>query len=320
MLNRAIKLIIIAIMIPIFIYFWPSALGGDAEILIVQGKSMLPTIQPGSLVVTKQAPSYEIDDIVSFTLKEGGAQRVIVHRIIDQVGGDFIIKGDNNPKKDVGTYSEEEILGKVVFATPYVGDLLGFARNPLVLVISAVFIIAFQMEQKRRKKHKEKMRRIRLGLPKPDPLLEESKKKPKKPDYSMFYGAIAFNVITYVLLQVSMSYDIKPKGDMLTGFLFGPLQASFASTLIVGLYFLFIFGLYFAAKAYEKKSLRKKIKPTRRKSTMQMLLGKNANPVLSIAQLSWMLFILMSLFHLIAIGQELQFELTCDPAVNLDCR
>jgi len=108
MLNRAIKIIIIAIMIPIFIYFWPSVLGGDAEILIVQGKSMLPTIQPGSLVVTKQAPSYEIDDIVSFTLKEGGAQRVIVHRIIDQVEGDFIIKGDNNPKKDVGTYSEEE--------------------------------------------------------------------------------------------------------------------------------------------------------------------------------------------------------------------
>ena len=198
-MDKKLKIIIIAIIVPLVLFFWPAALGGDTEFLIVQGNSMLPTILPGSFVVTKTAPSYEIGDIVSFPLTTAGITNIVVHRIIAEDENGFTIQGDNNQKVDRGHFTEEDILGKVVFATPYVGDALGLARNPIALVISAGVVVVLQMEQKRRRKKKEKLRRIRLGLPKPNPLLEEQNKKPQKPDYSLLVGALMFSGLIFVL-------------------------------------------------------------------------------------------------------------------------
>jgi len=68
--SRLTKISLVIVSIPILIYFWPMALGGDSEVLIVQGPSMLPTILPGSLILTKAVPEYQVDDIVSFNLIE----------------------------------------------------------------------------------------------------------------------------------------------------------------------------------------------------------------------------------------------------------
>jgi len=300
-LNIRIKLILIAILIPFIFYFWPTALGGETTVLIVQGNSMLPTILPGSLVVAKEAPSYGTDDIVAYQWKQGTATKNIVHRIIDETDNGFAIKGDNNRKKDPGFYTEDDILGTVIFATPYVGDLLGLLRNPVVLVLSGVVLAAIQMEQKRRKKKKEKLRRIRIGIPK---TIIPKQKSPKKPDYTLFFAALAFNVLTFITIQFSIASNIRPIGDILTGFLFKILESSFASTIIFALYFLFIFGLYFIAKLYEAKSYKRKTR-SRKKSNLQLLIGKESNPVLAIASFLWILFILMSLFHLMSIAKEL---------------
>ncbi len=301
-MNIRIKLILIAISIPFILYFWPTALGGETTVLIVQGNSMLPTIQPGSLVVAKVAPSYGSNDIVAYQWKQGSATKNIVHRIIDETDNGFVIKGDNNPRKDPGFYTEDDILGTVIFATPYVGDLLGLLRNPVVLVLSGVVIAAIQMEQKRRKKKKEKLRRIRLGIPKLNTLPKQ--KSPKKPDYTLFFAALAFNVLTFITIQFSIASNIRPIGDILTGFLFRILESSFASTIIFALYFLFIFGLYFIAKLYEAKSYKTKTR-SRKKSNLQLILGKESNPVLALASFLWILFILMSLFHLMSIAKDL---------------
>ena len=246
LLNIRIKLIIFAISIPFILYFWPTALGGDTTVLIVQGTSMLPHILPGSLVVAKEAPSYGTDDIVAYQWKQGTATKNIVHRIIAETDNGFVIKGDNNPRKDPGFYTEDDVLGTVLFATPYVGDLLGLLKNPVVLVLSGAVMAAIQMEQKRRKKKKEKLRRIRLGIPKTNTLPKQ--KKPKKPDYTLFFGALAFNILTFIAIQYSIATNIRPTGDVLTGFLFRILESSFASTIIFALYFMFILGLYFISK------------------------------------------------------------------------
>jgi len=263
---------------------------------------MLPTIQPGSMVVAKEAPSYGTDDIVAYQWKQGSATKNIVHRIIDETDNGFVIKGDNNPRKDPGFYTEDDILGTVIFATPYVGDLLGLLRNPVVLVLSGVILAAIQMDQSRRKKKKEKLRRIRLGIPQTNTLLK--KKSPKKPDYTLFFAALAFNVFTFIAIQFSIASNIKPIGDVLTGFLFKILESSFASTIIFALYFIFILGLYFIAKLYEAKSYKTKTR-SRKKSNLRLLLGKESNPVLALASFLWVLFILMSLFHLMSIAKDL---------------
>ena len=275
---------------------------------------MLPTILPGSLVITKKAPQYQIDDIVSFTQEEEGAKRVVVHRIIDQTDMGFVIKGDNNPKKDPGYPHYEDINGKVIFATPYFGDMISLLRNPVLLFASSIGITLIQFAQKRRKTKKEKIRRIRLGLPIND--LKEQK-KPQTPDYTPFFAAIGINVITYIILQVSLGYNLHPKGDMITGFLFTRLSDSFASTVAFALYLIFIFGLYFAAKAHEKKLLKSTVVSNRKSKTMQMLVGKNFNPILTIAQFLWVVFIIISIFHIITIGSDLIETISCDPSKEL---
>ncbi len=108
------------------IYFWPTVLGGDSEVLVVQGKSMLPTILPGSLIVTKQAPSYQIDDIVSFTQKEGRSQKIVVQRIIDKTEIGIIIKKGNHTKKDTNYTNEEDRREQAIFSEPYIGDVVGY--------------------------------------------------------------------------------------------------------------------------------------------------------------------------------------------------
>ena len=229
-------------------------------------------------------------------------------------------EGDNNEKADRGHYTHEDILGKVVFATPYVGDALGWARNPIALVISAVAVVLLQMGQKSRKKKKEKLRRIRLGLPKPNPLLEEQSKKPQKPDYSYLIGALMFSGLIFVLQQLAILFEIRVKGDILTGFLFESLLVSFASTVSFGIWLGIIFGLYFMAKHYERKSRKKKAKSTKKMSVTQLIIGKNTTLALGLAQFGWVMYILLAFFTLMELGPLVLEQLTCDPTLDLDCK
>ena len=162
-----------------------------------------------------------------------------------------------------------------------------------------------QTQQKRVKAKKERIRRIRLGLPpKSKATSDDRKKKPKKPNYSLFFGAMAFNVITYIAVQFSIASQIIPQGDMVTGFMFGIFEQSFASTLSFSLYSLMLLGLYFAAKVHEAKSYQTNLISSN-KGSKSVLVHKKSNTILSVASFVWILFILMSLFHLMAIANDL---------------
>jgi len=305
-MNKKLQIIILILLIPFVIYFWPASFGGDTTIMMVQGQSMLPTILPGSLLVAKAAPEYNIGDIVAYEQRDGGASKIVVHRIIDVDNNGFIIKGDNNPKKDAGYPTEDEILGTVLFSTPYVGDILGLFRNPIALVISSVGILGIQMEKKRRKERKEKIRCLRLGIPYVPPKQRNPAKKAKKPDYSMFFVAIIFNIVAFALTQISIENKITPAGDMLTGFMYRAIVPGLASTLIFAFYFGIIFGLYYFAKSYERKSFQKSsISYTSANNYQRLVQRKKSNPMLSIASVGWFLFIIMSLFNVISLASDI---------------
>lgn len=315
LLQKVVIILLIVILLPLAVFFWPTALGGDTGFIIVQGSSMLPTILPGSMVIIKKQPTYQIDDIVSYTLSEGTASKNVVHRIIEETEDGFVIKGDNNFKQDIGLHTIDVISGKVIFATPYIGDLMLLVRNPVVLFISSVVVGVINWEQKQRRAKKEKLRRIRLGLP-PEIKNQMDQMKPKKADYSFFLFAIGFNVLTYVIMQVSLSYNVRPDGDILTGFLYDFFEVSFASTLAFGLYFLFILGLYFIAKAYEAKISRKMAMPAKKSKSLVLIFGTNFNPVLLVSQFLLILFILMSIFYMMELGTNLIEVVTCDPKIE----
>ena len=315
-LKMIIFLVLIAASSLIALNLWPTFLGGDTEFLIVQGDSMLPTIQPGSLVITKKSPEYHIDEIVSFVQKEGGRKKVVVHRIIDETDKGFVMMGDNNARKDPGFHTSDDINGEVIFATPYFGDLLLILRNPVALFISAIVVTIIQYGLKSIKTKKEKIRRIRLGLPVKQKQKPEQN-VPKKSDYQLFFGAIALNILTYIIVQISIIYDSAPKGDVATGFLFRIFEPSFASTIAFGLYFVLIFGLYFVAKKQEKKRLKSTVVSARKSKYIQLLVGKNFNPIFSICQFLWVLFIIMSLFYIMTIGPDFIETVTCDPTKEI---
>ena len=292
-------------MIPFAIYFWPASLGGDTTLMLVQGQSMLPTILPGSVVVAKAAPEYNVGDIVAYTQRDGSASKIIVHRILEiHDNGYLLIQGDNNPSPDAGFPTKKDILGTVLFSTPYVGDVISLFKNPLVMAAAAGVLFFIQIQQKKRKEKKEMLRCYRLGIQYIPPKLRNSLKKAKKHDYSMFYAAIFLNILTFALVQVLISKDIPPEGDFLTGFMYNAIVPGLASTLILAFYFIVLFVLYFFAKSSEKKSERRKILYNL-SGSQELLRKKKSGSMMSVASTCWVLYCMMEIFQIMTLSSKL---------------
>jgi len=294
-LKKKLQLIIGIALIPLVIYLWPSALGGETEFLLVQGISMLPTIEPGSFIITKEKPSYYVGDVVSYsTSKHSEFQgRTIVHRIIEDRGGaGFIIKGDNNKKADPGIVESSAIRGEVIFFTPLLGYVLVVLRNPLVMGVLAVVMMIISAKSKKKK----------------EKLTQEIKKKPKKKknqNYVLFLPAIAINLISYVVIQISFEAGLnEPRADPLTSLLFGVTDIYLASTISFGLYFLLIIGLYLWAKNHDT------IPRMELPDGGVLTLKKKTNAVLATVRLVWLLFVISGGIFLFLMLQDLRAELT----------
>lgn len=106
--------------------------------LSVQTGSMVPTFDPGSMVlVHKVAPSsLKVGDIVTYKSPTAGDS--ITHRITDFQTSNgqrlIIVKGDANTKADAPV-TASQIIGKEVKSVPKVGHVIDFAHSPLGLVL-----------------------------------------------------------------------------------------------------------------------------------------------------------------------------------------
>ena len=292
-MNIKIKLLIGIAFIPLAIYLWPTALGGDTQFMLVQGQSMLGTIEPGSFVVIKAQESYEIDDIIGYstsvTSPYGG--RNVVHRIIGEndVGG-FVLKGDNNKKKDPDFVYPDQILGEVVFFTPFAGYLLLFIRNPLVMVVLAVATMMMQFGRKKKKKL-------------PELEVEKKPKKKKRKNYVLFVPALVITMAVYFIIQVSYEAGIDaPRADPFTTLLYTASDVYLGSTIAFAFYFLLMLVLYYMAKNYD--TIPRKILP----SGSVLTLKKSSNYTLASARMVWLAFILSGIYFLFLMLQDLQAE------------
>lgn len=97
--------------------------------------SMEPAIPVGSIVITKEQSSYEIEDIISF--QEEGS--VITHRIISIDRERYITKGDANNVADTEEVQQKQILGKVILMIPLLGYLVMWLMSPFGII--SLFII-----------------------------------------------------------------------------------------------------------------------------------------------------------------------------------
>ena len=97
--------------------------------------SMEPVIPVGSIVITKEQSSYEMEDIISF--QEEGS--VITHRIISIDRERYITKGDANNVADTEEVQQKQILGKVILMIPLLGYLVMWLMSPVGII--SLFII-----------------------------------------------------------------------------------------------------------------------------------------------------------------------------------
>jgi len=291
-LNIKIKIIIGLASIPLIIFLWPEALGGETQFLLVQGQSMMPTIEPGSFVILRESEKYEVGDIVGYSTAVDGpfSGRNVVHRIMEEKSGGFKIKGDNNPRDDPGIVRKNQIFGEVIFFTPFAGYLLIFMRNPLVMGVLAVAVMMMQFGRKKKKKPKLEV--------------EQKPKKKRNLDYVLFAPALVINLIAYVVIQVSFEAGINlPRADPFTTFLYSISDVYFASTASFAVFFLLILGFYYIAKTSD--SIPRKLLSSGRVLTLQ----KKTNYFLALARLIWLILILSGSYFLFLMLQDLYAEI-----------
>ena len=135
----------------------PVALGGPASYVVVSGTSMQPTLQPGDLIVTRQRAAYNVQDVVVYGIPEGqpgaGSDAAIVHRIVggsDRQG--FVVQGDNLPRRDPWTPSNEDIVGSLWLHAPGAGRYLVWILSPAVIGSVAGGLTVFIMMRRPEKK------------------------------------------------------------------------------------------------------------------------------------------------------------------------
>ena len=125
---------------------------------VVLSGSMEPEMSVGDLIVVHEDDDYVVGDVVVF--QESGM--LVTHRIVDIQEDEYVTKGDANNAEDQPILITN-IVGKVVFCVPGLGNLVNIVKSPIVsIVIIVVAVVLVEMSNdKTRKKDDDELERIR---------------------------------------------------------------------------------------------------------------------------------------------------------------
>jgi len=119
----------------------PPELGGSTRYVILDGSSMEPSLRAGDLAVVRSDGRVEKGDVVLYNHTELGAH--VLHRVVRDRGGRYVLKGDNNDFLDDVQLTADEIEGQLWFSLPRLGSAIVWARQPLhagLIVFGLAFI------------------------------------------------------------------------------------------------------------------------------------------------------------------------------------
>jgi len=176
--NEYVKsLVILAIILVGIVAFWfgiRTYLRTDSPLLAVASGSMIPTLNVGDLIVVQGGfnvsninAAYGTGDIIVFH-KPYDPDELIVHRAVEMhtsVNTTYLkTKGDNNNGVDPWEITDNDLVGKVVWTIPYLGNVPLFVRTPtgmmiiivlIVILVLLEFIIPLAEEKKKADQHEE---------------------------------------------------------------------------------------------------------------------------------------------------------------------
>lgn len=132
---------------------------------IITSGSMSPKIDIGDVIIIKGVSQDEIntDDIITYKRDN---EQTTTHRVINIIEENgqkqYITKGDNNKVGDEQQISFAQIEGKVILTIPYLGTLIEFLEDKMVILILILIILIILLIYISINERKEKRRRKRL--------------------------------------------------------------------------------------------------------------------------------------------------------------
>jgi len=158
--NTALVVICLLLVIPNLVYSFPFLVGAGRSYTVMSG-SMSPSLNPGDLVIVKEADPVDIEvgDILSVKSRE----LVYTHRVVEKKLVDsnylFKLKGDANENPDPSYIEASNIIGKVclvlpfsILYSPFGYVLIVLAPLALLAVNQAINIYKFMDRSKRRRR------------------------------------------------------------------------------------------------------------------------------------------------------------------------
>jgi len=139
--NKSLSQIIfssisIALTLFVWITFAPREIGGQTTYILLVGNSMEPGFFQDDLILVRESPTYNVNEIVAYEQQEVG---MIFHRINKIQDEFFLLKGDNNWWEDSYKPQADEIIGKFWIQIPNAGKFLRTLRTPTGFSLFFVF-------------------------------------------------------------------------------------------------------------------------------------------------------------------------------------
>lgn len=139
-MRRILVSIVLSIILTIFLFLGTSFDGLLVKIYgfsvaVISSGSMEPELKIGDVVIMRECESYGADDIITFNSNN---ECLITHRIIERKGSNFVTKGDNNNTEDIEQVSKENIEGKVILKSKFLGWLY---KHWIIAVIVIILLL-----------------------------------------------------------------------------------------------------------------------------------------------------------------------------------
>ena len=132
-LKTAAAMLTIGLIVCGWLLLGPRQLGGPATYAVIEGNSMEPMLHANDLAIVRDKGSYEVGDVVAYHSAE--LDRLVLHRIVERDGQNFILQGDNNDFLGSAQPSSEQIAGELALRLPRAGQLVKRLRSPAGFLI-----------------------------------------------------------------------------------------------------------------------------------------------------------------------------------------
>ena len=142
--SRIVTFVLVAVVaVTGFMVLGPAELGGPVRYAIIDGTSMVPTLTDGDLAIVRVDGEPAKGEVVLYHDPRLGVD--VLHRIVRESHGRFVLKGDNNDYLDDAHPNPTELGGTLWFSVPYVGSGVEWLRQPLhaALIVFVFAALAF---------------------------------------------------------------------------------------------------------------------------------------------------------------------------------